>query len=77
MQYERAKTIALERFLQSEEGSQHFQRMYPIFLDFYKVVEQHGAESVARKATHDKIEKEHLGFPEFGVWLLQSRVCES
>ena len=59
-QYERAKTIALELFLQSEEGSQQFKRMYPIFLDFYKVVNQHGAESAARKATHDKIEKEHL-----------------
>ena len=76
-QYETAKAAALQTYLQSSEGQAHFQRLYPAFHDFYRIVDPHQAETSARKATTDKIEREHLAFSDFGVWLLEGRLLQS
>lgn len=76
-QYESAKSAALQTYLQSSEGRTHYQRLYPAFHDFYRIADPQQAEPSARKATMDKIEREYLAFPDFGVWLLEGPILQS
>ena len=72
-QYDDAKAIALDLYLKSEEGSRRYREYHRIFHDFYRTVDPHQTDESTRRATVDKIAKEHVAFPDFGVWLLESR----
>ena len=68
----------MQAYLATPEGREVSARYHAVFAAFYKVVEPHGFETAARAATADKIEREHVRFPDFGVWVLERRhaVCE-
>jgi len=71
--YQTERTAALEAHLATPEGHQQFAAVHPAFLDFYRVVEPDRYRDAAYAAAIGKVEREHLRFPDFGVWLLQQR----
>ncbi len=73
--YQQERTAALDTYLRSATGRQHFAGAYQPFLEFYRHVEPHRPEQAAAEAARGKVEREHFQFPEFGVWLLNRQVA--
>lgn len=72
--YLQERAVALKDFLASPVGRTEWQSIYPAFLELYQRVEPNRPHQAAQEAARQKIEREHLAFPEFGVWLLERRV---
>lgn len=72
-QYQQQRAAALQAFLASPAGRELHEAAYRQFLVFYRVREPHRAESAAREAASDKVEREQFQFPEFSVWMLEQQ----
>lgn len=75
--YQAERTAALATYLSSSEGKSHYHSYQPAFLDFYRTVEPDRFRQAAHEAAAGKIEREHFQFPDFGVWLLNTRSPQS
>lgn len=72
-QHQAERAAALDAYLASSEGRAQYQALHPTFLEFYRQVEPGRFRQAAYDATIGKIEREHVRFPDFGVWLLTRR----
>jgi len=75
--YSSERGTALAAYLASPEGRSHYDRYLPTFRDFYRTVEPDRLHAAAHAAAAGKVEREHFQFPDFGVWLLNTRSPQS
>ncbi|MDB5338936.1 MAG: hypothetical protein JWN70_4555 [Planctomycetaceae bacterium] len=69
-QYEQERAAALQVFLKSPEGRQHYEPAYKTVLELYKRREPHRASTAAHEATVARIEQDHFQFPDYSLWAL-------
>lgn len=73
-QYNRERAQALEKYLQTSEGRRHFEAAFQLLLIFYGRVEPHRMKEAAAEAARSKVEREHIEFPDFSVWVLSHQI---
>lgn len=71
--YAADREAALQAFLQTPKGQEHYTDYQPKFLELYRAVEPDRCRETAHAAAMRKIERENFTFPDFSVWLLDQR----
>ncbi len=66
--YEHERTAAIETYLSSPEGQQHYDRSYAALLPLHKLTDPHRCEAAAAAAARERVERLHFRFPEFELW---------
>ena len=70
-QHLKERNAALQAYLTTAEGKTQLTNYESKFREFYETVEPHRSREAAHEATIAKIEREHIQFPDFGVWMLK------
>ncbi|TXT26494.1 MAG: hypothetical protein FD138_2849 [Planctomycetota bacterium] len=68
--YDRARSLAFQKFCCSPEGQQIYAKTFSILLALHNVTDPYCATDAARQATLTRMEREDFDFPEFAAWLL-------
>ena len=71
--YESERSDAFKQYLSTPEGRSLVAEYSEALMPLYRVTEPYQAESAAREAAVDKIERENFQFTEFGIWLLERK----
>jgi hypothetical protein len=71
--YNSERQAARDGYLTTIEGRRTMAEYETAFRQFYQAVEPERWEQAAREAALAKVEREHVRFPDFGVWLLEGR----
>lgn len=75
--YDQERQEAISAFQKTTEGHRLWLAAYQPLLEFYRQVEPDRCYEAAADAANRKIEREHLEFPDFGVWLLERQTSHS
>jgi hypothetical protein len=71
--YDAERVSARDTYLATPDGRRLLAEYERTFRQFYQAVEPERFEQAAREAALAKLEREHVRFPDFGVWLLEGR----
>ena len=68
-EYGRERAKAFEQFRGSAEGSQVYEKTFPILLVLHKHTDPLNAYETAREATLSRMNRQDFKFPEFAEWM--------
>ena len=68
-EYDRERAEAFEQFRCSAEGSQVYEKTFPILLVLHKHTDPLSAYETAREATLSRMNRQDFKFPEFTEWM--------
>lgn len=75
--YDKDRTVALQTFCRSSEGSNIYDKTFPILLELHKQTDPHNFHEAAHAATLARIEQQNFEFPDLARWSLNRQKIDA